>query len=98
MIPPQLGFALRIPAVILAILAACAISACGRESGVAPTTPAKATGDLFVDATETSGIRFKHVNGMSGEFYYPEVIGSGVALFDYNNDGKLDVLALQGTM
>ena len=35
---------------------------------------------------------------MSGEFYYPEIIGSGVALFDYNNDGKQDVLALQGTL
>jgi hypothetical protein len=53
--------------------------------------------DLFIDATESSQVGFRHVNGMSGEFYYPEVIGAGVALFDFNNDGKLDLLAMQGT-
>jgi len=34
---------------------------------------------------------------MSGEFFYPEVIGSGVALFDYDNDGRLDLLVAQGS-
>src|SRR2546430_2730169 len=33
---------------------------------------------------------------MSGEFYYPEIIGAGVALFDYNNDGRIDMLVMQG--
>jgi hypothetical protein len=52
--------------------------------------------EIFADATESSGIRFRHVNGMSGEFYYPEIIGPGVALFDFNNDGKLDLLVCRG--
>ena len=52
--------------------------------------------ELFVDATESSGVRFQHVNGRTGQFYYPEIIGSGVAVFDYNGDGKLDILVLQG--
>lgn len=51
---------------------------------------------MFVDATASSGIDFRHVNGRTGEFYYPEIIGSGVAVLDYNNDGKLDILVLQG--
>jgi hypothetical protein len=50
----------------------------------------------FVDATAASGVAFRHVNGMSGQFYYPEIIGPGVALFDYDNDGDLDVFLVQG--
>ena len=35
---------------------------------------------------------------MSGEFYYPEIMPPGVALFDFDNDGDLDVLVIQGRM
>ncbi len=83
---------LPIATALLAALAAC-------TPGKSETDRANqaATQELFVDATESSGVRFQHFNGRNGEFYYPEIIGSGVALLDYNNDGKLDILALQGT-
>jgi enediyne biosynthesis protein E4 len=38
-----------------------------------------------------AGLGFVHFNGMSGEFYYPEIMAPGVALFDYDNVGDLDV-------
>jgi hypothetical protein len=86
-------------AVAICIMTAiCVIAACGRENKTGSAASPKPAAELFIDATEKSGIRFKHQNGMSGEFYYPEIIGSGVALFDYNNDGKMDMLALQGTL
>src|SRR5262245_11274141 len=33
---------------------------------------------------------------MSGQFDFHEIMGSGVALFDYDNDGDLDVFLVQG--
>ncbi|MEO7157838.1 MAG: VCBS repeat-containing protein, partial [Vicinamibacterales bacterium] len=95
-LPARLPLSVR--AAITAIVIACALAGCGRQSSVSPASQPKPGTELFIDATEASGIRFKHMNGMSGEFYYPEIIGSGVALFDYNNDGRTDMLALQGTL
>ena len=45
----------------------------------------------FSDRAKETGIDFVHFNGMSGEFYYPEIMAPGLALFDYDNDGDLDV-------
>jgi len=51
----------------------------------------------FVDATAQSGLDFIHVNGAAGELLLPEVIGAGGALIDFDNDGDLDVFAVQGS-
>ena len=53
---------------------------------------------VFADQSADSGLEFVQFNGMSGEFFMAEVTGSGGALFDYDDDGDLDVYLLQGTM
>lgn len=65
------------------------------DGGVVETDPAPGTGPrLFSDITEKSGVTFSHQAG--GDTYFvPRSIGSGVALVDCDNDGRLDVYLIQ---
>src|SRR5206468_3032707 len=51
---------------------------------------------LFVESAAATGLDFTHVNGATGQYYMAEQMGAGVALFDYDNDGDLDVFLVQG--
>src|SRR5690349_15315108 len=53
---------------------------------------------LFKEVAEQVGLKFEHYNGMTGKFYLPEITGSGAALFDFDNDGDLDVFIVQGNV
>lgn len=50
----------------------------------------------FADITTASGIDFLHENGAVGDKWMPETMGSGCALFDYDGDGDLDALLVNG--
>src|SRR5579885_2870123 len=51
---------------------------------------------LFIDATEKLGIHFRQQASPTSKKYLLETMGSGVALFDYDNDGRLDIFFANG--
>ncbi len=71
---------------ILLPLLALLLSAC-KPSAQAPSPSS------WFSATP---LPFTHSNGAKGDFYMPEIMGSGAALLDYDNDGDLDIFLLQG--
>lgn len=60
-------------------------------------TPPVAAGILFSDVTKQTGITFKHTDGSSGKRYVVETVTAGLALFDYDNDGDVDIYFLNGS-
>jgi hypothetical protein len=58
-----------------------------------PQAPSPLT---FADVTMQSGIAFKHAASKTGLKYLLETMGGGVAIFDYNNDGRMDLFFTNG--
>ena len=59
------------------------------------TAQAEVDNPLFTEVTAALGFSQTEASWSPGTHALPEVIGSGVALFDYNNDGALDVLHIR---
>lgn len=48
------------------------------------------------DVTAQAGVNFRHNNGAFGSKFLPETMGPGCAFFDYDGDGWLDILIVNG--
>ena len=74
------------------IAVGCSRSVAVKESPPAsqPTSPAR----FFEDVTQAKRLPAKGTDWPDGTFAVPEVTAGGVALFDYDNDGRLDILQI----
>ena len=52
----------------------------------------------FAEIAQEAGIDFVHFSGMTEEKHFPTANGSGVAVFDYDNDGLLDIYFATATL
>jgi hypothetical protein len=73
-----------------------AIAAALAFLSVLPASRAQTT--LFREVSAEAGLKFHHFTGATGEYFMPEIMGSGCALLDYDGDGDLDVYLVQGTL
>jgi hypothetical protein len=57
----------------------------------------RAAGDiLLTDVTPRTGMTFVHTDGGSGRHYVVETVSAGLATFDYDNDGDIDIYFVNG--
>jgi enediyne biosynthesis protein E4 len=70
-------------------------SAVGSPHAASPSSQATVPG-RFVDITEKAGVHFQHQALHTTRKYLLETMGSGVALFDCDNDGRLDLFVVNG--
>jgi enediyne biosynthesis protein E4 len=60
-------------------------------------SPGEAEGPFVMrDVTAQSGITFVHTDGSSGRRYIVETVASGLATFDFDADGLIDIYFLNG--
>jgi enediyne biosynthesis protein E4 len=68
----------------------------GQPETKSPAPVATATHEIFADVTAASGIHFEYQASHTSKKYLLETMGAGVALFDYDNDGRLDIFVVNG--
>jgi hypothetical protein len=83
---------------VLLIAALCVLFAYPIRSQDRPKAdePEKAVLPQFVDVTSALGLHFQNLASHTSRKYLPETMGGGVALFDFDNDGRLDIFAVNG--
>ena len=84
---------MRLPFLVLIPSLLMAVAAVAQQPQAAPSDLVPGS---FVDITARTGIHFQGRASHTSKKYLIETMGSGVALFDYDNDGRLDIFFANG--
>ncbi len=77
------------------LFGALAVAAGCKPPSAPPSSPSpsRSTAPWFADATGEQGLRFIHVAGTN--YFMPDQVGCGVAVFDADGDGRMDLYFVQ---
>ena len=81
--------------IVFAVVFAILIELAG-GAGLRDSQPSALPAAKFVDVATKLRVRFQHEAPHTSKKYLLETMGSGVALFDYDNDGRLDLFLVNG--
>src|SRR3974390_1802140 len=96
----------RVPRVLLMALAfqlasvtSLSFAPCAVAQEKTPASTVVPTKDIparFVDITKQVGVHFEYKSSHTSTKYLIETMGAGAAVFDYDNDGRLDIFLVNG--
>ncbi len=79
-------------------MAAVLTTVCRAQGVREPAAPAQKPVAYFTDEAEKAGLHAKNIfGGVDSKTYIIETTGTGVAIFDYDNDGWPDIFVVNGT-
>jgi hypothetical protein len=82
-----------VPSLPLAVFLTATLLA---QQPVKATQPLEVSRANFTDVTSALGVRFQYMASHTPKHYLLETMGAGVALFDYDNDDRLDIFLVNG--
>ncbi len=75
----------------------CVVMCRGQQAKAAPSLPSRSIAN-FTDVAEKAGLTMQDVfGGVDTKKYIIETTGTGIAIFDYDNDGWPDIFIVNGT-